>query len=65
VRGYKLDVDCNSDDCSGKIAWPMSYCPWCGEEQEWSFEKDAECSGCDKTVSADWHYCGFCGKKFE
>lgn len=62
AKGYKLELDCDNDDCDGKIAAWMAYCPWCSEEQlAWSFDDEAECSGCDCTISADWSYCAFCG----
>ena len=57
---YNLEYDCDSRECDGSVGLYMSYCPWCGSEQDWSVGED-ECAVCDSEVSTDWKFCVFCG----
>lgn len=37
VAGFDLQSPCANSRCSGTVGNLMSFCPWCGEEQDWKF----------------------------
>ncbi len=61
-RGFRSDAPCDWD-CGGGVQYPMPYCPWCGEEQEWSDDAlEGECPHCRRGVD-DWmDWCPWCGE---
>jgi hypothetical protein len=59
ISTYSLDYGCDQE-CGGSVGLYMSYCPWCGSEQDWSVGED-ECECCDSEVNKDWEFCVFCG----
>jgi len=65
AKGFNLDWACDAE-CGGTVAYLMSYCPWCGEEQNWWPSDDEgalpECENCASTVASGWRYCCFCGE---
>jgi hypothetical protein len=78
TRGFRLSYECDNEDCPGKVAHLMLYCPWCGEQQQWDFdlsntseEEFMACrcggklglAGCGSAVDPAWFYCTFCGRK--
>jgi hypothetical protein len=65
ARGYKLDFDCDADDCAGKVAWLMPFCPWCGEAKHWRHSEgsDLECGECDSSLDRAWAFCVRCGEE--
>jgi len=78
AKGFKLEYDCDNDECDGRVARMMSHCPWCGKPQEWDFElprnhalyeKEKRCrkylglGGCGRNVDPRWYFCAFCGER--
>jgi hypothetical protein len=66
ARGYLLDYACDAAGCGGGVAWLMSYCPWCGEEQAWQHSEegeDVECAACETALDRAWAYCVYCGEQ--
>ncbi|WP_246357152.1 J domain-containing protein [Pyxidicoccus fallax] len=63
ARGYRLEFDCDSDDCAGKLAWLMPHCPWCGEEKRWQPPDNGglECVECESGLDRAWAFCVRCG----
>lgn len=61
-KGFRFSAQCDWG-CGGGVEYPMSYCPWCGREQEWGDEEfDGECPHCNRGVN-DWmDYCPWCGE---
>lgn len=65
ARGYRLEFDCDSDDCAGKLAWLMPFCPWCGEAKHWRHSEgdDLQCGECDSSLDRAWAFCVRCGEE--
>lgn len=64
ARGFRLEFDCDSDDCTGKLAWLMPFCPWCGEEKHWQLGDGAlECTKCESGLDRAWAFCVRCGEE--
>lgn len=65
ARGYRLEFDCDSDDCAGKLAWLMAHCPWCGEEKRWQHPDNGglECAACERGLDRGWTFCVHCGEE--
>ncbi|WP_426747103.1 DnaJ domain-containing protein [Myxococcus faecalis] len=63
ARGYRLDFDCDAEDCAGKLAWLMPFCPWCGEEKHWEHPGALECEACEVQVDRGWAFCVRCGEE--
>ncbi|MBL0692989.1 J domain-containing protein [Comamonas sp. JC664] len=63
--GYRLEFDCDSEDCLGKLAWLMPFCPWCGEEKHWEPAGGGglECTECERPLDRGWAYCVRCGEE--
>jgi len=58
-----LDCPCSDGACSGRVAWPMRYCPWCATEQRWPHTTAAgalDCGECEAPVDPTWAYCTAC-----
>lgn len=62
-KGFRFDARCDAG-CGGGVQYPMPYCPWCGEDQDWSHDDDVydgPCPHCDRGVD-DWmDVCPWCG----
>lgn len=65
AKGYRLEFDCDSGDCAGKLAWLMPFCPWCGEAKHWQHSegKDLECGECESSLDRAWTFCVSCGEE--
>jgi DnaJ-domain-containing protein 1 len=65
ARGYRLEFDCDSDACAGKLAWLMAHCPWCGEEKRWRHPDNGglECVACERDLDRGWTFCVHCGEE--
>ncbi|MBZ4416465.1 J domain-containing protein [Myxococcus sp. RHST-1-4] len=65
ARGYRLEFDCDSDDCTGKVAWLMPHCPWCGAEKHWQHPGNGglECVACESSLDRAWAFCVRCGEE--
>jgi hypothetical protein len=64
TRGFRLEFDCDSDACAGKLAWLMPFCPWCGEAKQWQHaDSDLECAGCESSLDRAWAFCVRCGEE--
>ncbi|WP_240462496.1 DnaJ family molecular chaperone, partial [Myxococcus sp. CA018] len=65
AQGYRLEFDCDADDCTGKLAWLMPYCPWCGETKHWEPASggDLECTECEHRLDRAWAHCVRCGEE--
>lgn len=60
--GFRFDAWCDGE-CGAGVQYPMPYCPWCGEEQEWSDDDfEGECPHCRRGAD-DWmDWCPWCGE---
>lgn len=65
ARGYRLEFDCDSDGCAGKLAWLMPHCPWCGEAKHWEHpgSEGLECVACESGLDRAWAFCVRCGEE--
>ncbi|WP_241759275.1 J domain-containing protein [Pyxidicoccus parkwayensis] len=64
TRGFRLEFDCDSDDCTGRLAWLMPFCPWCGEEKHWQHgDGTLECTECESSLDRAWAFCVRCGEE--
>jgi len=65
ARGYRLEFDCDAADCAGKLAWLMTFCPWCGEGKQWQHPRngDLECLKCESSLDRGWVFCVHCGEE--
>ncbi|AEI66623.1 DnaJ domain-containing protein [Corallococcus macrosporus] len=63
--GYRLEFDCDAEDCTGKLAWLMPYCPWCGEAKHWEPASggNLECTECERRLDRAWAHCVRCGEE--
>ncbi|QSQ17020.1 J domain-containing protein [Myxococcus landrumensis] len=61
ARGYRLDFACEAGDCSGRMAWLMPFCPWCGEEKHWPHPDELKCMECESSLDRSWAFCVRCG----
>lgn len=65
ARGYRLEFDCDSSECRGKLAWLMPHCPWCGEAKRWEHAEAGglECVECESRLDRAWAFCVRCGEE--
>ncbi|WP_426751543.1 J domain-containing protein [Myxococcus sp. Y35] len=63
--GYRLEFDCDSEACLGKLAWLMPFCPWCGEAKDWEPTSggNLECTECESRMDRAWAHCVRCGEE--
>ncbi|WP_164016481.1 J domain-containing protein [Pyxidicoccus trucidator] len=65
ARGYRLEFDCDAANCTGKLAWLMPFCPWCGEARHWQHPGNGglECMKCESSLDRGWVFCVHCGEE--
>lgn len=51
--------------CGALVAPEMIYCPWCGEETDFSDCSDLVCDNCQQPVLPAYRHCPFCGARRE
>lgn len=70
-KGFEsLEWSCDNDDCEGNVGLLMSFCPWCGEKQDWFPDREdlieaPDCQECERDVDPYWNYCVFCDESLD
>lgn len=62
AKQFRKPVSC--PDCSGPITPEMAYCPWCGEETDFSKYPGLTCERCNQPVMPGYDCCPWCRYKF-